>query len=58
MDYDRAIGHMDVVYRTLLKMGFHASDVMEAFSATASSDIHHILDWVRGVYTHGASLTS
>lgn len=49
---------MDVVYRTLLKMGFHASDVMEAFSATASSDIHHILDWVRGVYTHGASLTS
>lgn len=38
---------MDVVYRTLLKMGFHASDVMEAFGGTASSDINHLLDWVR-----------
>ncbi|KAI7881164.1 P-loop containing nucleoside triphosphate hydrolase protein [Lichtheimia hyalospora FSU 10163] len=46
LDYDRAIGHMDVVYRTLLKMGFHADDVMEAFGATASSDIHHLLDWL------------
>lgn len=40
------IGSLDVIYRTLIKLGFHEIDVKNSLSATTSANIEDHLDWV------------
>lgn len=47
LDKDRFIGDMDILYRTLVQLGFDPEDVEHAFRATMSTDPGHVLDWVK-----------
>lgn len=40
------IGQFDIVYRTLVKLGFDIEDISSSFEATLSTSIEKHLDWV------------
>ncbi|KAI9310937.1 P-loop containing nucleoside triphosphate hydrolase protein [Dichotomocladium elegans] len=44
--YEEMLGTLDVVYRTLVKLGFKGEDIENAFKTTQLVDIHKLLDWL------------
>lgn len=45
-DKEKIIGQFDVLYRTLIRLGFHIEDISASFEATLSKSIDDNLDWV------------
>ncbi|KAI8089248.1 P-loop containing nucleoside triphosphate hydrolase protein [Halteromyces radiatus] len=45
-DKDRVIGHLDVIYLTLTKLGFDPIDIEASLKVTTTTDIDHHLDWL------------
>lgn len=46
LDKDRFVAQMDVLYRTLERLGFATTDVQDALKATMSTKLEDLLDWV------------
>ncbi|KAG0174845.1 hypothetical protein DFQ28_007345 [Apophysomyces sp. BC1034] len=44
-DKDKTIGQLDVIYRTLLKLGFDAIDIERSMEASMSLHVEDHLDW-------------
>lgn len=45
-DKEKIIAQLDILYRTLVKLGFSIEDVSSSFEATVSKSIEDHLDWV------------
>lgn len=45
-DKEKIIAQFDVLYRTLVRLGFTVEDVTSSFEATVSKSIEDHLDWV------------
>lgn len=45
-DKEKTIGQLDIVYRTLSKIGFEIQDISASFEATLSKSVDDHLDWV------------
>lgn len=46
-DKDKTIGQLDVIYRTLQKVGFDPRDIEQSLEASISLHIEEHLDWVK-----------
>ncbi|GAA5800067.1 hypothetical protein HPULCUR_005489 [Helicostylum pulchrum] len=46
-DKERIISQFDVLYRTLIRLGFQIEDISASFEATLSKSIDDHLDWVK-----------
>lgn len=46
-DRERVLSRLDVVYLTLVRMGFETADVEEAMRNTLAVEMADVLDWVR-----------
>lgn len=46
-DKEKIISQFDVLYRTLIRLGFQIEDISASFEATVSKSIDDHLDWVR-----------
>ncbi|KAI7901054.1 P-loop containing nucleoside triphosphate hydrolase protein [Cokeromyces recurvatus] len=43
---EKAIGQLDLIYRTLVRLGFQNQDIKASFTATLSCSIEEHLDWL------------
>ncbi|KAI9253572.1 P-loop containing nucleoside triphosphate hydrolase protein [Sporodiniella umbellata] len=45
-EIEKTIAHLDLLYRVLIKLGFHEQDVLASLQATMSKSLEEHLDWL------------